>query len=112
MPKLSIRHRTTYRYRFPVQLSPIVRCYVRAKGRMAGRRTSSEVQSYAKPSAVHNVGGRDDRGVGKVINDALGCRIDALMSRCRTRKDSSSASSSTFRVVFHADAQHSSSYDL
>ncbi len=28
MPKLSIRHRTTYSYRFPGQLSPIVRCYV------------------------------------------------------------------------------------
>ncbi len=26
---------------------------------------------YAKPSAVHNAGGRDDRGVGTVINGAL-----------------------------------------
>lgn len=28
MAKLSIQHRTTYSYRFPVQLPPIVWCYV------------------------------------------------------------------------------------
>ncbi|WP_221114790.1 PHB depolymerase family esterase [Rhizobium lentis] len=31
----------------------------------------AKAMAYAKPSAAHNGGVRDDRGVGKVINDAL-----------------------------------------
>ncbi len=31
----------------------------------------AKVMAYAKTSVVHKTGGRDDRGVGKVINDAL-----------------------------------------
>jgi hypothetical protein len=31
----------------------------------------AKTMAYAKPGLVHNAGGRDEQGVGKVINDAL-----------------------------------------
>ncbi|XAZ26197.1 hypothetical protein LVY75_33410 (plasmid) [Sinorhizobium sp. B11] len=86
MLKLSMRHRTTYSHRFPVQLSPS-RLVLRSREGMElllythdiafpreGRSPTDVFRNaidYAKPSAVRNIGGRDDRGVGTVINSAL-----------------------------------------